>query len=920
LDIVRGSDAALATLAGLAALAVYLRTIAPDLSGWEDTPKFQYLGSVLGTAHPPGYPLHSLLSYVFSWIPIGTIAFRANLLSACSGALAVALGVRLARALGIGRIAAVAGAWTIAFSLTFWRYSVLAEVYTLAAALLAAVIYWMIRWDATRRPRHLYYACIAFALALGNHLSIVATAPGILWFLWKTRARSTLTFRRVVLAGVLVFSGMLQYGLVWLRTVQNADYVEARATNIDELFGVVRATQFEGYVWGYSLREMLTERIPALVTVLRTEIGIVGILACIAGIVFTVRRDWRAGGLIAIAFGSVTVFVTNIKGDLAGFMVPPLALAAVFLAATGDELLRRLAQAPSRALATAGAVALLLVPAVALRANFSTNDWSRRTEDAEYFRALLAMMPQKFGFIEENYETDQRMAYMLATEGAGRYRDLIRPNPTAVGRLFDEGTPVFAFEGGQARLGPAGLDFEPLEILGPTLGEVLGRVPSGSRIALAGVGQGPPVDVIRALGLERLIKSYGQPPPMQALVATAGAPDDTTWEQQHEVATVSVTIDRSPDAGGGQPVPFVATADHEAAIVTLGERVLAIVDRGFVASVLDRNGRVQGIYVARPPDYRIVRPQPGHQVFHLKGKIPVQPVGDRKWHDVTSVTGDGSLFVRIDNFRAYDAHAILYATDDGPMRPQLGMDPHGTGKPEIEVRAFDRNVAADVAALADSAIADGLSLDALGPGRHVARVILRVNDGGDYSASLLSLGAVPSRVLATGETDLVNPLRVVLFSRPSTRLLSRQSVDLAGMSEYFETTIGAGWHRSSRDPDGGFRWTAAREARLVLSIAPAEHASMLLRMRVPDPPNGNGGTTPVEISLNGKVVGVCQVRPAWESCRLALPAGVLVEGGNELTFRTPDLRPLPPPGPGPAHHYAQGVGGVAVRWIRLRRG
>ena len=84
--------------------------------------------------------------------------------------------------------------------------------------------------------------------------------------------------------------------------------------------------------------------------------------------------------------------------------------------------------------------------------------------------------------------------------------------------------------------------------------------------------------------------------------------------------------------------------------------------------------------------------------------------------------------------------------------------------------------------------------------------------------------------------------------------------------------------------------------------------------------NGDDATTPVEISLNGRVIGVCQAQPVWQSCRLPLPADLLVVGGNELTFRTADLRPLPPPGPGPAHHYAQGLGGVAVRWIRLRRG
>ncbi len=33
---------------------VYLRTLLPDVGGPEDSPKFQYLGAVLGTAHPPG--------------------------------------------------------------------------------------------------------------------------------------------------------------------------------------------------------------------------------------------------------------------------------------------------------------------------------------------------------------------------------------------------------------------------------------------------------------------------------------------------------------------------------------------------------------------------------------------------------------------------------------------------------------------------------------------------------------------------------------------------------------------------------------------------------------------------------------------------------------------------------------------------
>jgi hypothetical protein len=60
------TDLALAALLGATALAVYVRTLYPGLTLHGDTPKFQYLGSVLGTAHPPGYPLYVLVSYCFS--------------------------------------------------------------------------------------------------------------------------------------------------------------------------------------------------------------------------------------------------------------------------------------------------------------------------------------------------------------------------------------------------------------------------------------------------------------------------------------------------------------------------------------------------------------------------------------------------------------------------------------------------------------------------------------------------------------------------------------------------------------------------------------------------------------------------------------------------------------------------------------
>ena len=70
----RGSDVWWAAGAGLVALIVYIRTLAPGLTDDVDTAMFQFIGRVLGVAHNPGYPLYVLLTHGFSWVPVGSLA------------------------------------------------------------------------------------------------------------------------------------------------------------------------------------------------------------------------------------------------------------------------------------------------------------------------------------------------------------------------------------------------------------------------------------------------------------------------------------------------------------------------------------------------------------------------------------------------------------------------------------------------------------------------------------------------------------------------------------------------------------------------------------------------------------------------------------------------------------------------------
>ena len=89
-----------AVVAFLVAEIVYVRTLLPGVS-FGDWAESELLLSRLGILHPTGYPLWTVLGKVFSLIPVESIAFRANLLSATAAPAAVGVAVLIAVRLGV---------------------------------------------------------------------------------------------------------------------------------------------------------------------------------------------------------------------------------------------------------------------------------------------------------------------------------------------------------------------------------------------------------------------------------------------------------------------------------------------------------------------------------------------------------------------------------------------------------------------------------------------------------------------------------------------------------------------------------------------------------------------------------------------------------------------------------------------------
>src|SRR5215212_193354 len=81
-------DLNLSLVVGAIAFAAYLLTLSRGVLGG-DAGELQFVPPILSLTHPTGYPLQVLLHFAWSYVPIGSVAYRQNLLDALIAAGAV---------------------------------------------------------------------------------------------------------------------------------------------------------------------------------------------------------------------------------------------------------------------------------------------------------------------------------------------------------------------------------------------------------------------------------------------------------------------------------------------------------------------------------------------------------------------------------------------------------------------------------------------------------------------------------------------------------------------------------------------------------------------------------------------------------------------------------------------------------------
>ena len=372
------------------ALVIYLRTLLPGPS-FGDWAEMQFIPAQLGIPHPTGYPLYVLLGWLFSLLPIGSWAYRADLLSAVAAAGAAGTCVLIAGRLGARPVIAAVAGLSLAVSGTLWLEATFSEMNGLHLFLVAAVIHRALVWRAERRDKDLLIGALLAGLSVANHLLAVTVVPIILVFV-LIDARARLLERPIILvqAALLGLIGVSLYLFIPLRGLAGPPSIYGMFTTWEGFSTLVSGAQFRRDMH-FSSEESLVNALRDVPNVLaqfaaKSNVVFVG-LALIGGAIQLIRDRWAAIMLALVAASSI-FFFANYLGDLDHYLLVAWLVFAVWLAVALETVVGWL----ERRLPGLGDLVRLDVLALILPLVIGLSNWTGHDQSANHVGEQFATL------------------------------------------------------------------------------------------------------------------------------------------------------------------------------------------------------------------------------------------------------------------------------------------------------------------------------------------------------------------------------------------------------------------------------------------------------------------------------------------------------------------------------------------------
>jgi hypothetical protein len=201
-------------------MAVYAWSMPVSIT-LEDAGLLQMVCRYNGLAHPPGYPLFTLICPGFSQISWLDPVISGNLLSALFASLAGMIVFHIVLLATRQVASAYVAALSLGFSAAFWSQAIIIEVYALNIFLFCLLTLLMCHYTRSAQIRVLYLFVFIYGLALSNHWPLVVLSTPAFFVLllpvYQPLWQKLKVIKTWLMLGLLIIAGLLPYVTLLLK-------------------------------------------------------------------------------------------------------------------------------------------------------------------------------------------------------------------------------------------------------------------------------------------------------------------------------------------------------------------------------------------------------------------------------------------------------------------------------------------------------------------------------------------------------------------------------------------------------------------------------------------------------------------------------------------------------------------------------
>ena len=343
-------------LVSLIVFAIYLLTLASSVVQI-DSGELATVQITLGIAHPTGYPLYTILGYLFSLIPLSfPKIFQMNLLAAIYCAAAVGFFVKSVK-LSLDNLekfeifktnkakkttrknrkekdkhidgkknkneipeivklftSAFSG-FILAFSKTFWFQSTSVEVYSLHLLLICVIIWVLLKaFLQNEEPQNIlrnYWFILPIVLALGfsNHMTTLLILPATAYLFFSKFGFNKSSINKMLLM-ITIFLPILaiSYSYLPIRASQQPILNWGNPIDLERILRHISGKQYQ--VWLFSSMEAAKKQLGYFFSSLPSEFTI-ALIPIIVGIIFSYSYSKKFFIFLTIVFASTVLYSIN---------------------------------------------------------------------------------------------------------------------------------------------------------------------------------------------------------------------------------------------------------------------------------------------------------------------------------------------------------------------------------------------------------------------------------------------------------------------------------------------------------------------------------------------------------------------------------------------------------------------------------